>query len=482
MGQNATGTSVEQIKAQVKTATTTDTVQANSGAITNNFDKDAVQKEIGLQVSVTQQFDTTRQGVKAEINKRIDGLQAELKAAKTSDEKASIEQKINSWQNVGTLTDMIAGGLSAPTSSALGIAAATAAPAVQYQIGQIFKDNQAKNELDKLITGTAGTRPEEGSALHVLAHTVLAAAVAATGGNDALTAGLSAGGAELLAPKVANWLYGKDAKELTADEKATVSNIVSLGAAGLTAGAGGNRADAVAASTLAQTAVENNKGNSSKSQYVRNALAQAVQDASPEEVERIKREYPEVFEAQYYQGVYETAVKTQSAMKYFTDWAKGNCGGLNDSACFTKYRNWQGNNLDLVLTLIPETKVLELLGVSRKIIKAYEIANAAVNTTGGVSGKGIGSSRNQYTNKEANEAAVAQGYTKVVKDGENIYINKKGNPPFLVKSTTAHGGSVAEMFKGFYSLQQAVDAAKSKRSSTSDRAGTYDSLLNRIGD
>ena len=101
---------------------------------------------------------------------------------------------------------------------------------------------------------------------------------------------------------------------------------------------------------------------------------------------------------------------------------------------------------------------------------------------GGVSGKGIGSSRNQYTNKEANEAAVAQGYTKVVKDGENIYINKKGNPPFLVKSTTAHGGSVAEMFKGFYSLQQAVDAAKSKRSSTSDRAGTYDSLLNRIGD
>ena len=357
--------------------------------IANNFDKDAVQKEIGLQVSVTQQFDNTRQGVKAEINKHIDGLQAELKTAKTLEEKAAIEQKINSWQNAGTLTDMIAGGLSAPTSSALGIAAATAAPAVQYQIGQIFKGNQAQNELDKLMTGMAGTRPEEGSALHVLAHTVLAAAVAAAGGNDALTAGLSAGGAEALAPVVSNWLYGKDTKELTADEKATVSNIVSLGAAGLTASAGGIGADAVAASTLAQTAVENNKGNSSKSQYVRNALAQAVQDASPEEVERIKREYPEVFEAQYYQGVYETAVKTQSAMKYFTDWAKGNCGGLSDSACFTKYRNWQGNNLDLVLTLIPQTKVLELLGVSRKIIKAYEIANTAVNTTGGISGTRI---------------------------------------------------------------------------------------------
>ena len=269
-GQNATGTSVEQIKAQVKTATTTDTVQANSGAIANNFDKDAVQKEIGLQVSVTQQFDNTRQGVKAEINKHIDGLQAELKAAKTSDEKAAIEQKINSWQNAGTLTDMIAGGLSAPTSSALGIAAATAAPAVQYQIGQIFKDNQAKNELDKLMTGTAGTRPEEGSALHVLAHTVLAAAVAAAGGNDALTAGLSAGGAELLAPKVANWLFGntagveKDendnviASKLTAEQKQTVSNIVSLGAAGLTAGAGGTGADVVSNSQLASSAVEDN--------------------------------------------------------------------------------------------------------------------------------------------------------------------------------------------------------------------------------
>ena len=44
----------------------------NSGAIANNFDKDAVQKEIGLQVAVTQQFDTTRQGVKAEINKQVD--------------------------------------------------------------------------------------------------------------------------------------------------------------------------------------------------------------------------------------------------------------------------------------------------------------------------------------------------------------------------------------------------------------------------
>ena len=137
---------------------------------------------------------------------------------------------------------MIAGGLSGPTSTgAAGTMANAAAPALQFAVGQYFKGQQA-----------------EGSTAHIVAHTVLAAAVAAAGGNDALTAGLSAGGAEALAPVVSNWLYGKDAKELTADEKATVSNIVSLGAAGLTAGAGGTGADMVSSSQLASSAVEDN--------------------------------------------------------------------------------------------------------------------------------------------------------------------------------------------------------------------------------
>ena len=137
---------------------------------------------------------------------------------------------------------MIAGGLSGPTSTgAAGTIANAAAPALQYAVGQYFKGQQA-----------------EGSTAHIVAHTVLAAAVAAAGGNDALTAGLSAGGAEALAPVVSNWLFGKDAKELTADEKATVSNIVSLGAAGLTVGVGGTGADVVSSSQLASSAVENN--------------------------------------------------------------------------------------------------------------------------------------------------------------------------------------------------------------------------------
>ena len=264
-GQNASGISVEQIKEQIKTDTTTDTVQANSGAIANNFDKDAVQKEIGLQVAVTQQFDITRQGVKAEINQQVDKQQQAVKEAKAALElnpyDQAAAQKLNeantaiqNWQQGGVLVDMIAGGLSGPTSTgAAGTIANAAAPALQYAVGQYFKGQQA-----------------EGSTAHIVAHTVLAAAVAAAGGNDALTAGLSAGGAELLAPKVANWLFGntagieKDengnviASKLTAEQKQTVSNIVSLGAAGLTAGAGGTGTDMVSSSQLASSAVEDN--------------------------------------------------------------------------------------------------------------------------------------------------------------------------------------------------------------------------------
>ena len=72
------------VKQSIATTTTTDQVQANSGAIANNFDKDAVQSEIDLQIKVTQQFDTTRQQAKSEINKAIDDLRKEKDAPNTT--------------------------------------------------------------------------------------------------------------------------------------------------------------------------------------------------------------------------------------------------------------------------------------------------------------------------------------------------------------------------------------------------------------
>ena len=68
------------VKQSIATSTTTTEVQANSGAIANNFDKDAVQSEIDLQMKVTQQFDTTRQQAKTIVNTKIDGLNKDIKA------------------------------------------------------------------------------------------------------------------------------------------------------------------------------------------------------------------------------------------------------------------------------------------------------------------------------------------------------------------------------------------------------------------
>ena len=119
---------------------------------------------------------------------------------------------------------MIATGLSAPTQSSVGIAAATVSPMISYEIGQKFKE-LAKDNPDGKLT-------EKQQAAHVLAHAVLGAAVAAAGGNDALAGGASAGGAEYLAPKVSTFLYGTaDPEKLTAEQKDTVANIMSLAGA-----------------------------------------------------------------------------------------------------------------------------------------------------------------------------------------------------------------------------------------------------------
>lgn len=157
--------------------------------------------------------------------------------------------KVENYQRLGVLLDSISTGLSAPTSSGLGIATATLSPAASYKIGQYFKEQASNNANGQLTSGQ--------EAAHILAHTVLGAAVAAAGGNDALTAGLSAGGAEAAAPILSSFLYGKAAKDLTADQKSTISSIVGLAgsAVGSTTGDIGS---IVQNGQVAQNAVEDN--------------------------------------------------------------------------------------------------------------------------------------------------------------------------------------------------------------------------------
>ena len=243
------------------TNVTTDTARENSGALKNNFDKDKVQSEINLQMDVTKNFDANRQEVKAEINKKIDDTKKENQAVLdkekqgqflTSDDKDQLKayhEQVEKYQLLGVLVDSISTGLSAPTSSGLGIATAALSPKVSYEIGQYFK-GLASNNVD----GTLTTGQE---AAHILAHTVLGAAVAATGGNDALTAGLSAGGAEAAAPILSSFLFNKKPQDLTADEKSTISAITGLVASGVGA-ATGDVSSRVQRGQVAQNAVENN--------------------------------------------------------------------------------------------------------------------------------------------------------------------------------------------------------------------------------
>ncbi|MGN0935652.1 two-partner secretion domain-containing protein [Acinetobacter amyesii] len=250
--EELTGKTAEQIKSEILTDVTTDTARENSGALKNNFDKEKVQSEINLQMDVTKKFDANRQEAKAEINKKIDEAKKENQSILdkekngqflTSQEKDQLNtynEKVDNYQKLGVLLDTISTGLSAPTSSGLGIAAATLSPAASYEIGQYFKSNDA-----------------EGSTAHILAHTLLGAAVAAAGGNDALTAGLAAGGAEASAPLLSSYLYGKEAKDLTADEKSTISSIVGLAGSAL-GGITGDAASTVQSGGVAQNAVDEN--------------------------------------------------------------------------------------------------------------------------------------------------------------------------------------------------------------------------------
>ena len=154
-------------------------VSDNSGALENIFDKEKVQAEIDLQVKVTQQFDRTRQDMKQIINKKIDEYK------KTDPDKAK------DWQNAGLLLDMLAGGLSSPGEGFLGALAGAVNPAVAQIIkGMTTGDNALK----------------EGGLGHILAHGIAGAAMAAANGGDLLSGALTAGGAEALAPIIAEFL------------------------------------------------------------------------------------------------------------------------------------------------------------------------------------------------------------------------------------------------------------------------------------
>jgi filamentous hemagglutinin len=135
------------------------TVEENSGALKNNFEREKVEDELNLQIGVTQAFGQNVQYVQGELRKEEAALRDAAKTANDPEEAARLLEDAENLQKTQVLINMVAGGLLSPTDSATGILASTLAPGISYKIGQYFKETD-----------------QEGSAAHLLAHTILGAA------------------------------------------------------------------------------------------------------------------------------------------------------------------------------------------------------------------------------------------------------------------------------------------------------------------
>nr|WP_252717799.1 hemagglutinin repeat-containing protein [Acinetobacter soli] len=92
--QALTGKTVEQVKADIYTTTSTETAKENSGTIANNFDKDKVQREIGTQIAVTKRFDANRQEAGITVGNIIQTLQVTGQVIEGAKEAYAIANKI----------------------------------------------------------------------------------------------------------------------------------------------------------------------------------------------------------------------------------------------------------------------------------------------------------------------------------------------------------------------------------------------------
>lgn len=253
-----------------------------SGSLKNRFDADKVQSELDLQREVSQQFSHNADIVRAEFNKDLDALNEKIKTEKDPEKQKEYEQQRDKLQQRQVFFNMVVAALSAPTDSAAGIAAATAAPAISYGIGQEFKNNKLKNEKD------GGNRPTEGSATHIASHMALGAVVSALGGNDAVSGALAAGGAEALVPLFSKAMYGTtDPEKLTAADKQNLSNMARLFGAAVSAATGNGAANGYAnvaqGGMNAGNAVENNSLHPARAEEYMPKIKRLLASNKPED-------------------------------------------------------------------------------------------------------------------------------------------------------------------------------------------------------
>ena len=265
--QALTGQSITETLAAIKTDISTDNAESQSGKLENRFDKNALQKELNIQVDATKGFVQTASAAgNAIANKLGEEAVAKQREAQAAQEAADCAYKANpskeneaalntanqnlitanneadKWQTGGEYKRKIDGAMNAISAAlgglpAAGIATSAISPEINHQIKLATEGSPMANKVAHAVWG----------------------AVEAYSANQNAAAG--AGGAlagEVMADVIAKELYGKKPNQLNRGEKEVVSS-VSQAAGALVGGAAANSSQGIGVGlTTTKNAVENN--------------------------------------------------------------------------------------------------------------------------------------------------------------------------------------------------------------------------------
>ena len=232
--QARTGKSITETLAAIKTDINTDNAESQSGKLENRFDKNALQKELNIQVDATKGFVQTASAAgNAIANKLGEEAVAKQREAQAAQEAADRAYKANpskeneaalntanqnlitanneadKWQTGGEYKRKIDGAMNAISAAlgglpAGGIVTSALSPEINHQI--------------KLAT--------EGSPMaNKVAHAVWGAVEAYSANQNAAAGAGGALASEVMADVIAKELYGKKPSQLNREEKEVVSSV-----------------------------------------------------------------------------------------------------------------------------------------------------------------------------------------------------------------------------------------------------------------
>lgn len=265
--QALTGQSITETLAAIKTNISTDNAESQSGKLENRFDKNALQKELNIQVEATKGFVQTASAAGNAIANKLDeeavAKQREAQAAQEAADRVykanpskeneaalntanqnliTANNEADKWQTGGEYKRKIDGAMNAISAAlgglpAAGIATSAISPEINHQIKLATEGSPMANKVAHAVWG----------------------AVEAYSANQNAAAG--AGGAlagEVMADVIAKELYGKKPNQLNREEKEVVSS-VSQAAGALVGGMAANSSQGIGVGlTTTKNAVENN--------------------------------------------------------------------------------------------------------------------------------------------------------------------------------------------------------------------------------